>query len=84
MRDDKLGMRNEDRGLISQMSSPHKLAFSGSNMFNIFCNHDNRVLLVKSPLLKKWHFLDLKCNICCNHENRNFLVKYSLLKNGIF
>ena len=37
------------------------MAFYGHTMCQIWCNHENRSFLVKCPLLKKWHFLDLVC-----------------------
>ena len=42
---------------------PKKVAFSKPNMCNVCCYHENRSFLVKSPLLKKWHHLDLVYSI---------------------
>ena len=46
--------------IVTQL--PQKVTFSWPNMCNICCNH-SRSLLVKSPLFKKWHYLDLICSV---------------------
>ena len=39
------------------------MVLSGPNMCNICCNHENRSVFFKSPLLKKWHYLDLVSSV---------------------
>ena len=41
----------------------NKWQFYRPNMWTSCCNHEKRSLLVKCPLLKKWHFPDLVCSI---------------------
>ena len=62
------------------------MAFSGPYMCNIYCNHEKRNLLVKSSLLKKWHFLDLVCLVHVvtittgsSYSNRSLLKKWHFL-----
>ena len=55
-------------------------------MCNIYCNHENRNVLVSSSLLKKWHFLDLLCAVHVvtittgsSYSNRSLLKKWHFL-----
>ena len=56
------------------------MAFSGPNMCNLVFNNENRSLLVKSSLLKKWHYLDLVVVVVVVVVS----VSHLSLKSGIF
>ena len=64
------------------MSSPQKVTFSLPIMCNTCCNHENRSLLVKCPLLKKWHSPHLVVTITTgfSYSNRSLLKKWHFLE----
>ena len=62
------------------------MAFSRPDMRTTGCNYENRNFLVKCPLLKKWHFLDLICSVHVgtittgfSYSNRSLLKKWHFL-----
>ena len=66
----------------SHRSRLKKWQFSGPNMCNIFWNTEYRSFLFKSPLLKKWYFLDLVCSVHVtgiSYSNRSRRKKWYLL-----
>ena len=50
-------------GLSYSNRIPTKSVIVGPNVCNICNNHEQRSFLVKSPLLKKWNFLDIVCSV---------------------
>ena len=62
------------------------MEFSRPYICTTCCNHDNKYILVKYPLLKKKHFLELLCSVHVvtittgfSYSNRSLLKKWHFL-----